>query len=497
MKSNPAPRLTMRGIQKSFGPTRALSRVDFSVNRGEIHALIGENGAGKSTLMKILAGVFLPDGGSMDLEGNPYEPKNPLDARRMGVGMIYQELSLVPHLSVQENIWLGREDVQWGFLRRKKMRADALEAMAGFHHGEITPEDRVGNLPLSMRQLVEIGRSLISGCRVIVFDEPTSSLSQADIGNLFEIIRSLKEKGISVIYISHFLEEVFQIADRMTVLRDGRVAGTRFTREVTESEIIELMVGRKIAELYPKSVRERGKCVLEVENMAGPALVTDATFALHEGEILGIFGLVGAGRTELLRALFGLTPVRTGRITIGCHSGAGTPAERWKQGVGYLSENRKEEGLAVKMSIADNITLPRLKNLGPCGLIFPDRQDKAVQEWISRFDIRCEFPRQRVQALSGGNQQKSALARLLYHDVDILLLDEPTKGIDVAARARIYEIINEAASQRRKAILIVSSDLPELLGLCDRIAVMRRGRLGPARPVGELDEQALMAEAAL
>jgi len=493
-----AVRLAMRGIHKCFGATVALAQVDFEVRAGEVHALVGENGAGKSTLMKILSGALQPEAGSMLLAGRPYQPRSPLQARRQGVGMIYQELSLAPHLTVAENLLLGMEPATFGFIKRREVRERARAALQHFDHPEIKPEARVRELSPGARQLVEIARALAMGCTVLVFDEPTSSLSQRDIQSLFRIIRDLKRKGLAIIYISHFLEEVEEIADRLTVLRDGRVAGTRDTAEVTPDEIVAMMVGRTVHELYPRSPRQRGELVLEVKHLSGVAKPKDASLTLYRGEVLGLCGLVGAGRTELLRVLFGLEAVRSGEIKIGVYAGPASPLTRWQQGVGLLSEDRKEEGLALNLSLADNVTLSQLAGLGPWGLILPKQQAAAANKWIAAMGIRCREAQQRVSDLSGGNQQKVALSRLLHHDVDILLLDEPTRGIDVAAKAKIYEVIDHlvsASHPQPKAVLMVSSYLPELRGICDRVAVMARGKLSAPRPVAEVDEHQLLLAA--
>jgi ribose transport system ATP-binding protein len=495
------PRLEMHGVSKRFGATIALQQVDFSLLPGEVHALVGENGAGKSTLMKILSAVHKADQGFMLLDGKPFQPSDPLQARHQGIGMIYQELSLVPHLTVEENIMLGIEPTTLGFIQWKEVRERTLEAIKNFNHPEISPKLRVANLSQSAQQLVEIGRSLALGSRVLVFDEPTSSLSRQDTTRLFDLIRSFKQQGISIVYISHFIEEVEHVADRITVLRDGVVVGTKAVMEITEKEVVQMMVGREVKELYPRSIRKQGEVLLEVHNLQGVSQPQSASVKLYRGEVLGIFGLVGAGRTQFIRAIFGLDPIRKGKIRIGKYSGFKSPVERWKQGVGLLSENRKDEGLAVTMSISDNVTLSKLNDLGPLGLIFYRRQNEVTQKWIELLGIKCREPGQMVKDLSGGNQQKIALARLLYHDVDIALLDEPTKGIDVAAKAKMYKVINDLASptgenaKQSKAILMISSYLPELLGICDRIAVMYRGVLGPARPVEEIDENTVMLAA--
>lgn len=491
----------MRGVSRRFGATVALDNVDLTVQPGEVHALVGENGAGKSTLMKILSGAISADAGSIELDGKPFLPRSPIEGRRAGIGMIYQELSLVPHLTVEENIVLGVEPAVGGLVRRKEMRRIATDALSRLDHPEIRPDVRAGHLTIGAQQLVEIARSLAAGCRVIVLDEPTSSLSARDVERLFTLIRELKSQGKSVIYISHFIEEVKAIADRLTVLRDGAVVGTQPVADVSVGEIVTMMVGRDVQDLFPRSSRDPGDVVLTLSGMAARSKPEFASLELRRGEVLGIAGLVGAGRTELLRAVFGLDPIIRGEIQCGAYAGPASPVRRWAQGAGMLSENRKDEGLALNMSLADNTTLSRMRGFGPLGLIIPAQQDRAVARWIDRLNIRCRGPRQKVITLSGGNQQKIALARLLQHDVDILLLDEPTRGIDVASKAQVYEMIDalatgDAAQGRQpRAILMVSSYLPELLGVCDRIAVMCRGRLGPAHDVSEITEHDLMMEA--
>ena len=499
--SPPVVRLQMRGICKRFGATVALDDVGIEVAAGEVLALVGENGAGKSTLMKVLSGAVRPDAGQMWLDGLLYHPANPLEARRAGVAMIYQELSLAPHLSVQENIMLGMEPATLGVVRWKQVRQRAIEAIAEFDNPELRPQVQVNRLSVGSQQLVEIARALAIGCRVLVLDEPTSSLTQQDVARLFEIIARLKRQGKAIVYISHFIEEVKRVADRVTVLRDGKVAGGSDIANVTTSQIIALMVGREVRELYPRSARQSGEVVLEIKDLAGVEKPQSASLELRRGEVFGIAGLVGAGRTELLRSVFGLDPVRSGQIRLGLYTGPASPVRRWMQGAGLLSENRKEEGLAVSLSIADNVTLSNLGGFGPLGLVFPSRQDKATQRWIGRLGIRCRGPGQSVLSLSGGNQQRVALARLLQHDVDVFLLDEPTRGIDVAAKAMIYKLINSLATgspdegRPPKAVLMVSSYLPELLGVCDRVAVMCRGKLGPTHRIDEVDEHKLMLEA--
>jgi len=488
-----APRLVVRGARKAFGPTVALDDVGLTLAPGEVHALLGENGAGKSTLLNILAGTHAMDEGEMTLDGAPYRPRGPRDARRAGVAMVHQELSLCPHLTVAENVLLGAEPTSGGFVRRAELErraAAVLEQLA-----PIDPRARVGDLPPAAQQLVEIARALAqSECRVLILDEPTSSLAAADVERLFDVVRRLRDEGVTILYVSHFLEEVRAIADAYTVLRDGRSVGVGRIEGTSVAAIVERMAGRAVETLYPRSARTPGEVVLEITDLAGALKPERASLALRRGEVLGVAGLVGAGRTELLRAVFGLDPVRRGVVRVGAYTGRGSPARRLAQGVGMLSEDRKGEGLAVALSVADNLTLSTLDRLGRAGFVSARRQRDAALRWIERLGVRCRDPGQPVRDLSGGNQQKVALARLLHHDVDVLLLDEPTRGVDVGSKAQIYAAIDELAV-RGKAVLFVSSYLPELLGVCDRIAVMRRGELLPARPAAGLTEHAVLLEA--
>ena len=500
-RADAVPRLRMQGVHKRFGATHALRGVDLTVDPGEVHALVGENGAGKSTLMKVLSGALAPNRGRMWLDGEPYLPAHPLHARRCGVAMIYQELSLAPHLSVMENVLLGVEPTRGPLIRWAEMRRRASRALKEIGLEDLRPETAVGRLSIAQQQMVEVARAVALDCRVLVLDEPTSSLAQTDTEKLFALIRRLKAKGRAIVYISHFLEEVRAISDRFTVLRDGVSVGRGVTAEAATEEIIAMMVGRKVDELYPRSSHVSGEVLLRLCNLAGAEGPLSASLQLHRGEVVGIAGLLGAGRTEMVRTVFGLDEVIDGTVTVGAYTGPASPAKRWRQSAGMVSEDRKNEGLAQGLSVADNITLPRLEGLGPWSLVVPSRQAAACLRWIERIPIRCRSALQPVRSLSGGNQQKVAIARLLHADVDLLLLDEPTRGIDVGSKVQIYRLIDELATgdpesgRRPKAVLMISSYLPELLGICDRIAVMCRGRLGDARPVDQWNEHELMVAA--
>jgi ribose transport system ATP-binding protein len=486
-------RLRVENIKVKFGGTVALDGVDFWVKPGEIVALIGENGAGKSTLMKVLSGAILPNEGNMHLDGKAFAPKNPEEARHSGIAMIYQELSLPPALTVQDNIFLGMEISKGWFLDRGSMRAAAQNALNELGR-ELDLDMPVRNLSISDRQVVEIARARAVGCKVLILDEPTSSITQQDVQRLFTLMRSLKEQGHSIIYISHFLEEIEDIADRFVVLRDGKTVGSGKMGEVSREEIVALMVGRTLSDLYPRSTRDFKEPLLEVSSLAGDNKLQSATLQVRRGEVLGIFGLVGSGRTDLIRTLFGLDRVKSGEITVGSYSGLATPAQRWSQGIGMVSEDRKAEGLATARTVAENLVLSYPQSCERLGVFSPTKMSATTADWISKLSIKCRTPEQKIGDLSGGNQQKIALARLLHHDVDLLLLDEPTRGIDVGSKKQIYERIDSLACSG-KAVVIVSSYLPELLGTCDRIAVMNRGRLSQAKNIKDLTEHSIMMEA--
>jgi ribose transport system ATP-binding protein len=489
------PRLRMSGVRKSFGGTHALKNVSLEIAPGEVHALIGENGAGKSTLMKILSGAYQADGGSMALNGQSFLPRDPLHARRSGVEMIYQELNLAPHLSVEENVLLGAEPSQFGWLKKKERRETARRALDELGHGAIPLSAPVYSCSLAEQQMVEIARALIGSPEILIMDEPTSSLTQVDTENLFAAISKLKARGVSIIYISHFLEECKRLAESYTILRDGETVGSGKMQSASLAEIIHLMVGRELNEIYPRIPHEIGPPVLRAENVAGKRKPRSVSFTLREGEILGIAGLIGAGRTETLRTIFGLDSLESGSIAIRNKVRKRTgPAESLRAGLGLLSENRKEEGLMLNLSLAENLTLGNLKPFVTAGCIRSGKQRSAAREWMHKLSVRARDPLQPIGELSGGNQQKIAIGRLLHNKTEILLLDEPTRGIDVASKAQIYQLIGELAA-RGKAIIFVSSYLPELLGVCDTIGVMCRGVLAEVRPTSEWTEHSIISAA--
>lgn len=481
----------MRGVHKRFGGVVALDGVDLEVGVGEVHALVGENGAGKSTLMKVLAGALDADSGSVEFDGRPLPTAGPAAARDAGVAMIYQELNLAPHLSIEANILLGREVRRRGLLAPAVRRAAIVEALGFLGRSDLDPRRTVSTLGPADRQLVEIARALVGDAKLIVMDEPTSSLTQSDAAHLLDTVgRLVAQRGVSVIYISHFLEEVERVAQRYTVLRDGRTVATGRIDETDHAQLIRSMVGREIAEIYPALPHADGPRVLAVRGLAGAPLPRAVSLELRRGEVLGIFGLVGAGRTEFLRALVGLSRRARGEVSLG-DGGPGVPPS-----MGLLSEDRKGEGLALELDIATNIALPRLREATRRGLLRRSLLASGAMRWCERIGIKAASPWQPVGRLSGGNQQKVALARLLEQNVDVLLLDEPTRGVDVGSKAEIYRLLGEWLAQG-KAVLMVGSYVPELLGVCHRIAVMHKGTLGPARPTSEWTEDELLAAASL
>lgn len=482
----------MSDVSKSFGATRALIDVSLEARGGEVLALIGENGAGKSTLMKVLSGALVPDRGRMELAGRPFAPRGPHAARTAGVAMIYQELNLAPDLTVLENVMLGQEARRFGIVRRGEQQRRVRAALAQLDRADFPLDVPVSRLPIADQQVVEIARALVFDAKAIVFDEPTSSLTRHDVEKLFGVIERLKRSGIAIIYISHFLEEIRRIADRFVVLRDGTVAGSGALAETSEAEIVSLMVGRKVDELFPTVPHTPGEVILTLEGLAGRDAPSDVSLELRRGEILGLAGLIGSGRTELLRCLLSLDPVRKGAVRISGYVPRATPRARIRAGLGLVSEDRKNEGLAQRETIADNMTYSRLAPYSRFGWLNLRKRRAAVEQWMRRLNIKARSTEQLAEHLSGGNQQKVALARVLHQDADVLLLDEPTRGIDVGTKSEIYRLMAQLAAQG-KAIIFVSSYFTELLAVCDRVGVMARGRLREIRPAEEWTAEAILS----
>jgi ribose transport system ATP-binding protein len=472
------PFLHMQGISKSFPGVQALSAVDFSVGRGEIHALVGENGAGKSTLMKILTGALHPDEGQITLEGKPVAINNPGDAQRLGISMIHQELSLIPQLTVGQNIFLGREPrtnlsavIDW-----KELYSQA-QALLDQLDLDVDARASVRDLSIAERQMVEVAKALSLDAELIAMDEPTSSLTEKETEVLFTMMRSFRDRGLSIIFISHRLEEVFEISDRVTVLRDGEAIGTALTAELDEDRVVRMMVGRQLGELYPKDDLERGAVILEARNLGDGHELHGVNITLRAGEILGIAGLAGAGRTALAETLFGVRPSTSGKVKIGKHFvKLDHPGKAIRQGMGFVPEDRKLQGLFLNMAVRENLVVAALPEISTASFVSFRRANLMAREFIDKLKIRTPSIRQLVGNLSGGNQQKVIIARWLTLKPRILILDEPTRGIDVATKAEIHGLMNNLAKQG-VAVMVVSSDLPEVLGVSDRILVMRSGRI--------------------
>lgn len=486
-------RLRVANIKKSFGAVQALKGVSLEVGDGLVHAIIGENGAGKSTLMKILSGAEKPDSGEIYLSDKKYRPAKPAEGRKAGISMVYQELNLANHLSVYQNMVLGLETSLLGIELPKRAQVKNCLKAVGLEGVKLSRS--VGELSMAQRQLLEIARALMTDAKVVILDEPTSSLTGEDTQMLFKIIRELKAKGISILYISHFLEEVKAIADTYTVIRDGESVASGNMSEVSINRIIELMVGRSIEDIYPNLPAVHGECILKIRNLRGTDLPMSASFELHKGEIMGIAGLVGSGRTELLRALFGLDAIQSASVfevgKIQVNHTRYRSATALKVGFDLLSENRKEEGLALNQSIAWNTTLSSLSQFGKWGFINLQKEAQTATEWKNKLQIKANTVETLAGNLSGGNQQKIALARILLYNNHLLLLDEPTRGIDVGSKVEIYRLIQEEAA-KGKAIIMVSSYLPELLGVCHTLTVMHKGRLSPKRKIADWTEQEIM-----
>ncbi|HZH97421.1 MAG TPA: sugar ABC transporter ATP-binding protein [Fimbriimonadaceae bacterium] len=470
----------MSGIGKSFPGVRALEDVSLEVLAGEVHALMGENGAGKSTLMKILAGAYAVDEGIITLDGEEVRIEGPRDAAELGISIIYQELNLVSQLSVAENIFLGREPRRGLWIDDKRMRAEATALVQGLGL-DIDVTTQVGDLPVAKQQIVEIAKATSVKSRIIVMDEPSATLTENELENLYRLIRQLKAQGVAVVYISHRMDEVFSICDRVTVLRDGRTVGTHRMSEVSPDGLIKMMVGRTLDENFPKVSVEPGEPVLEVDGLCRAGVLKDISFTVRAGEVVALAGLVGSGRTEIARCIFGADSYDAGKVrVIGKELPAHRPTSAIAAGVGLVPEDRKGQGLVLGLGVRENATLAALGSLSRIGFVDAKRDRHAAEEYREKLGVRTPSIEQAVRNLSGGNQQKVVLAKWLLTNSKLLLLDEPTRGIDVGAKVEIYRLMNLLTSQGI-GILMISSELPEVLGMADRVLVMREGRV-----VGEL-----------
>jgi len=468
--------LCMRGICKHFPGVQALQDAELEVLPGEVHVLLGENGAGKSTLMKILCGQYAADSGVVILAGQTIRPGSPLEAELQGLVMIHQELNLVPGLTVAENVFLGHEPTRGGLIRSEAMREGSQHLLAKLHC-DVDPDTPVADLSVAEQQLVEIACALRQRAQLLVMDEPTAALSDTETEALFEVIRSLTRAGVPVIYISHRMRDIFAIGDRVTVMRDGRTVGTREVKRTEVAELIHLMVGRTIAEQIPKREVPIGEVVLEVEGLAREGVLSPVSLAVRSGEILGVAGLMGSGRTELARAIFGADPTNSGTVRVTGRTMSGrNPSSSIAAGLGFITEDRKRQGLMLQRPVGENITLTSLDEIGRFGVLDLRAERAWAQELVERLRIHLNSLDQETVSLSGGNQQKVVLARWLAARCRVLLFDEPTRGIDIAAKAEIYELIGELVAQGA-AIVLITSEMPELLGLADRVAVMHEGAL--------------------
>ncbi|HEY3411682.1 MAG TPA: sugar ABC transporter ATP-binding protein [Armatimonadota bacterium] len=493
MEETNGPVLVMHGITKSYPGVKALKGVDFDLRPREVHALVGENGAGKSTLMKVLAGAEHRDAGELTVNGQSVEALTPAAAQELGIAIIYQEFNLVPHLTIAENIFLGREPKAAipGFVNYGAMNGEA-EALLKRLKVNLDPRREVATLALADQQMVEIAKALSQEARIIVMDEPSAALTEHELEALFDLIRGLRAEGRSIVYISHRLEEVFAIADRITVMRDGAEVSTLPTSEVTRDSLIRDMVGREMTETFPTRAPEIGEPMLEVKGLRREGVLKDINLTVRKGEIVGLAGLVGAGRTELARCIFGADRRDAGEIVLdGKTIRLRSPKDAIANGIGLVTEDRKQQGLVLGMAVRENTTLANLQSLTSLGFVQGGRERAISAKYIKDLDIRTPSGEQAVRNLSGGNQQKVVLAKWLFTESKLLIFDEPTRGIDVGAKYEIYLLMHELAS-RGNGILMISSELPEILGMSDRVVVMHEGRIAGELPRDKATSEAVM-----
>ena len=485
-------RIEMRGIDKSFGSNQVLKQAGFTLESGEVHALMGENGAGKSTLMKILTGVYTKDAGTVLVDGKEVNYKNPQEAEKAGIVFIYQELNVMFDLTVEENLFMGKEiHVKFGICDKKAMQKKAQEALNTLGVN-ISPKTVMSELSVGQQQMVEICKALMADAKVIIMDEPTAALTQSETVALFKVIESLRKKGVSMVYISHRMEEIFELCDRITVLRDGSYIGVKNIPETNMNEIVKMMIGREIGERYPSRDVKVGKEVLKVKGLTRKGTFHDVSFSVRAGEVLGVSGLMGAGRTEIMQAIFGNLSYESGTIEIdGKEVKISNPRQAMEHGIGFITEDRKTEGLMLDKSIRENISLCNLGRISKSFVVSKEAEKDMVEEAIKELHIKCFGPFHECNNLSGGNQQKVVLAKWILTNPKILILDEPTRGVDIGAKKEIYSIINKLAAQG-VAIIMVSSELPEVLGMSDNIMVVREGEVRGIISYEEANQERVM-----
>ena len=489
--------IDMTNISKSFSGNQVLKDVEFNVKPGEIHALMGENGAGKSTLVKVLTGIHPRDTGVIKVEGEEVIFTNPKQAENEGLVVIHQELNIIPDLTVTQNMFLGKELTygKLGMLNKKKMKQKTEEILADLGVTSIQPNDLAGDLSVGQQQMLEIARALSTKAKLIVMDEPTAALTDREIESLFKMVTGLREKGVSIIYISHRMEEIFEICDRITVLRDGEYIGVKDIPKTSFQEIVRMMVGRELGERFPLKDNEIGQTIFEVTNLERMGHFKNINFDVKQGEILGVAGLMGAGRTEIMEAIFGFKKKDNGSVYLnGKELKINHPYDAIKAGIGFITEDRKEQGLVIDASISKNISLTNFQSISQQGVISVGKEKQLVKELIKRLQVRTTGPEQEVKSLSGGNQQKVVIAKWLGIQPKVLILDEPTRGVDVGAKQEIYTIMNELA-KNGVAIIMISSELPEVLGVSDRIMVMHEGKISKILNRDEADQEKIMTAA--
>ncbi|MFR2678682.1 MAG: sugar ABC transporter ATP-binding protein [Blautia wexlerae] len=485
-------RIEMRGIDKSFGSNQVLKQAGFTLESGEVHALMGENGAGKSTLMKILTGVYTKDAGTVLVDGKEVNYKNPQEAEKAGIVFIYQELNVMFDLTVEENLFMGKEiHGKFGICDKKAMQKKAQEAL-NILGVNISPKTVMAELSVGQQQMVEICKALMADAKVIIMDEPTAALTQSETVALFKVIESLRKKGVSMVYISHRMEEIFELCDRITVLRDGSYIGVKNIPETNMNEIVKMMIGREIGERYPSRNVKIGKEVLKVKELTRKGTFHDVNFSVRAGEVLGVSGLMGAGRTEIMQAIFGNLSYESGTIEIdGKEVKISNPRQAMEHGIGFITEDRKTEGLMLDKSIRENISLCNLRRISKSSVISREAEKNMVAEAIKDLHIKCFGSYHECNNLSGGNQQKVVLAKWILTNPKILILDEPTRGVDIGAKKEIYSIINKLAAQG-VAIIMVSSELPEVLGMSDNIMVVRESEVRGIISYEEANQERVM-----